>query len=210
MQELTVPINTQSPEELARLVKMIDPALTHVKDLHPASLQWRTLLVTQQTDSGEEPLKRILKIQAASSNIWDSTYFGYEIHALRRVKERNVPGVVRLVREYHTDHHHAILKSYAAGTPCDALDHDSLLRDEDFVRKLDALYLKLHLAGIARISYHPSKFIMGPDNELTLVDLGTCIVNTESGVQRFSQDMRRDSRFITRLEQKLKAAKQPA
>jgi len=34
------------------------------------------------------------------------------------------------------------------------------------------------------------------------VDLSTCIVNTESGIQLFSQQMREDSRFITRLERR--------
>lgn len=200
MQEGTISINTQSAEELAKIVREIDPNLRFVEDLHPDGSSCRTLLVD---DDGTD---RILKVRQISSNVWDDTYFYYEIHALRRVAERNLTGVTHLVREYSTDRYHAILKTYAEGTPCNTLDHEKLLLDQEFVKKLDALYLKLHLAGIAKIHFQPRKIIIGPDDELTLVDLSTCIVNTESGVQLFSQEMREDSQFITKIEKNARKA----
>ena len=202
MQEDYIPIDTQSPEELAALVHQVDPELRYIKDLHPAGATCRTLLVNQ---NGAD---RILKVRKTSNNVWDDTYFYYEINALRRVAERNLSGVTHLVGEYITDRYHAILKSYADGTPCNAIDHEKLLLDQEFVKKLDALYLKLHLAGIAKIHFQPRKIVIGPDDELTLVDLSTCIVNTESGIQLFSQEMRADSRFINKIEKKAKVAAQ--
>lgn len=194
MQEPHIPINTQSQEELGALVTRIDPALKFVKDLHPDGTSCRTLLVD---NSGEQ---QILKVRQVSNNVWDDTYFFYEIHALNRVGERNLSNVTHLVREYRSEDHHAVLKTYAQGTPLNTLDHERLLKDPEFIKKLDALYLKLHLAGIAKIHFQPRKIVIGSDDELTLVDLSTCIVNTECGVQLFSQEMRADSRFITRLE----------
>lgn len=200
MQEPYYSINTQSSEELAAIVKEIDPALTFIKDLHPTGSSCRTLLVD------EEGTQRILKVRHLTTNAWDDTYFYYEITALMRVRERKLTNVTQLVREYTTDRFHAILKTYADGTPCNTLDYEKLLRDQEFIKKLDALYLKLHLAGIAKIHFQPRKIVIGSDDELTLVDLSTCIVNTESGVGLFSLEMRRDSAFITRLERLAKKA----
>ena len=116
--------------------------------------------------------------------------------------ERKLTNVVHLISQYKTDTYHAILKTYAEGTPMNTIDHEALLLDEEFIKKLDALYLKLHLAGIAKIHFQPRKIVIAPSGDLMLVDLATCLVNTEAGVQVFSQEMRADSRFITRLEKK--------
>lgn len=190
----SIPLFTQDLDELARAVKIVDESLTFLRDLHSEATSCRTVLVER---NGEEA---VLKLRKNSSNVWDDTYFYYEIHALRRVAERNLDHVIRLLAEYRSDEYHAILKSFVEGTPCNTLDHESLLRDREFIRKLDALYMKLHLAGIAKINFQPRKIVIGPDDELTLVDLSTCIVNTEAGISQFSIGMREDSRFITRLE----------
>jgi hypothetical protein len=200
-EEEQINLFTQDPEELAKIVKIVDPALTFIKDQHPDASSCRTLLVD---NNGQ---KQILKVRQISNNVWDDTYFFFEINALRRVSERNLSNVTRLEGEYNTDRYHAILKTFAEGTPCNTIDHEKLLKDPEFVKKLDELYLKLHLAGIAKIHFQPRKIVITPDGELTLVDLSTCIVNTESGIQLFSQEMRNDSRFITRIE---KAAKKAA
>lgn len=194
MQERYISINTQSSDDLAELVAIVDPQLRFIRDLHPTASSCRTLLVEHE---GQE---RILKIRNVTNNVWDETYFYYEIHALRRVAERGLSNVTHLFGEYKSEYYHAILKSYAEGTPCNTVDHEALLKDPGFISKLDALYLKLHLAGIAKVHFQPRKIVIGADNELTLVDLSTCIVNTESGVSLFSQEMRADSRFITKLE----------
>lgn len=204
MHDKMIVFDTRDPGELARLVTRVDPGLEFLKDLHPLAPGCRTLLVRQ----GE--VERVLKVRQLSNNTWDDTYFYYEIHALRRVAERKLTRVVHLTGEYRSDTHHAILKTYAKGTPLNTIDHEAMLLDEAFIRKLDALYLKLHLAGIAKIHFQPRKIIIAPDGELVLVDLNTCVVNTESGVQVFSQEMRADSRFITRLEKRAKKARQDA
>ena len=190
----TTSINTQDPEVLAVLVKKIDAELTFSKDLHPLAPDCRTLLVDHK---GTE---RILKVRSISNNVWDDTYFFYEIHALRRIEERNLTNVTHLLKEYKSDGYHALLKTYAEGTPCNTLNRERLLNDKAFIKKLDALYMKLHLAGIAKIHFQPHKIIIGPDDELTLIDLSTCIVNTEAGIQHFAQEMRADSQFINKLE----------
>ena len=200
-ESIFIPITTENPEELQALVRRTDPSLTFLRDLHSMGTTCRTLLVAQ----GDQ--QRILKIRQTSNNVWDDTYFYYEIHALRRVAERNLTNVTHLIQEYQTDTHHAILKSYAEGTPLNTIDHERLLKDQAFIKKLDELYLKLHLAGIARIYFQPRKIVIAPDDELILVDLSTCIVNTETGISMFSREMRSDSRFITRLE---KAARKAA
>ena len=194
MQDSYISINSQSAEELGRLVKQIDPELEYIKDLHPDGSTCRTFLVRHQN------AERILKVRAQTSNVWDNTYFYYEIHTLRRVAEKKLSNVTVLIAEYESERYHAILKSYAEGTPCNTLDHEKLLKDKEFIKKLDALYLMLHLAGIAKINFLPRKIVIGADDELTLVDLSTCIVYAESGVSMFSQEMRADSRFITKLE----------
>lgn len=195
-----ISIHTQDPAELSQLVKLIDPELEFVKDLHPDFKPYRTLRVSRGAE------QHVLKVRHQSSNIWEDTYFYYEIQALRRVEERKLSQVVRLEGEYKTDAYHAILKTFAEGTPLNQLDHEALLLDEDFIKRLDALYLKLHLAGIAKIRYQPRKFVIAPNGEPNLVDLATCLVNTEVGVQIFSQEMRADSRFINRLEKKARQA----
>ena len=187
-------ISTQSREELAAIVHQVNPELEYLQDLHPKATSGRTLLVKK------EGVECALKVRNVSRNIWDDTYFYYEIHALHRVAERKISGVTQLLGEYKDDRFHAILKTFAVGTPCNEMDLDELLHNSEFVKKLDALYLKLHLAGIAKINFLPRKIVISDNGELTLVDLSTCIVNTETGVQRFSQEMRRDSRFITKLE----------
>ncbi len=200
MQEDDISINTQDPEVLAALVKKIDADLTFIEDLNPEAPDCRTLLVNHK---GAE---RILKVRSISNNVWDDTYFFYEIHALRRIEERNLTNVTHLLKEYKSDKYHALLKTYATGTPCNTIDHERLLNDKEFIKKLDALYMKLHLAGIAKIHFQPRKIIIGPDDELTLIDLSTCIVNTEAGIQHFSQEMRADSQFISKLERAAKQA----
>ena len=181
-------------DALNRLVALVDPALRYVDDLDPDASTYRTLVVDQHGT------RRILKIRRISSNMWDDTYFQLEVLALRRVEERNLSGVTRMVHHYCNDWYEAILKTFVAGTPGNRLDTDALLRNREFIGKLDALYLKLHLAGIAKIKFLPRKVIIGDDGELTLVDLSTCVVNTEYGIGRFVREVRDDSRFITRLE----------
>ncbi len=185
---------------LSALVTSIDPALSYPRDLHPAGTTCRTLLVE------DEGARRLLKVRRLSQNLWDDSYFHLEIHALRRVEERKLSNITQLVHEYVNDTHHAILKSYAEGTPANTLDHAALLLNPDFIAKLDALYLKLHLAGVAKVNYLPRKLVIADDGELILVDLSTCVVNTEVGVLRFVQEMRADSRFVTQLEKKAKRA----
>lgn len=192
--ETPLSIRTQSKEELAAIVQQMNPELEYLLDLNLSATTCRTLLVKK------DGVECALKVRNVSRNIWDDTYFYYEIHALHRVAERKLTGVTQLMGEYKNDRFHAILKSFAVGTPCNKLDLDELLHNSEFIKKLDALYLKLHLAGIAKINFLPRKIVISDDGELTLVDLSTCIVNTTSGIQLFAQEMRRDSRFITQLE----------
>ena len=194
MSESPLSITSHSKEELEAIVQELNPELEYVSDLHPKATTCRTLLVKK------EGVECALKVRCVSRNIWDDTYFYYEIHALRRIAERNISGVTKLMGEYQNERFHAILKSFAEGTACNQLDSDELLHNREFVRKLDAIYLKLHLEGIAKINFLPRKVVISDDGELTLVDLSTCIVNTEAGIQQFAQEMCADSRFITRLE----------
>lgn len=196
LNEALLAIDTRSESELIAIVQQLDPELAYIRDLHPEASTYRTLLVSYQ---GTECA---LKIRRVSRNMWDDTYFYYEISALKRAGERRITGVTRLLHEYKDDRFHAIVKTFVPGTPCDVVDVDELLKSTEFVQKLDALYLKLHLAGIARIHFLPRKVVISDDGDLTLVDLSTCIVNTESGTQLFVQAMREDSRFITRLERR--------
>ncbi len=198
MTENLLSLNTQSDSELAAIVHQMDPDLEYIRDLHAAASSCRTLLVKRK---GEDCTFKIRKL---SRNMWDDTYFYYEISALHRTAERHLSGVPLLLAEYKDDQFHAIAKSFAHGTPGNALDRDELLADAEFIAKLDALYLKLHLAGIAKINFLPRKIVIGEDGEITLVDLSSCLVNTECGIQLFAQAMRDDSRFITKLERKLK------
>lgn len=135
--------------------------------------------------------------------MWDEKYFFYAIHALRRASERNLKGVNRLLKNYDSDAYQGILKPFIPGTPGNQMD-DSFLEDPEFVAKLDKLYLRLHLAGISNINFLPRKIIFTEDGEITLIDLSTCVVNTEIGVQEFNKTMQEDSQFITRLERQIK------
>ncbi len=194
MTETRLSLDTQSDDELEAIVHQLDPDLEYVRDLHAEGSTCRTLLVrTDGTDC-------TFKVRKLSRNVWDDMYFYYEIHALRRAGERNLKGITRLLQEYRDDRFHAILKTFAPGTPGNKADMEDLLHSREFIRKLDSIYLRLHLAGIARINFLPRKIVIGDDGELTLVDLSTCIVNTESGIELFVQAMKEDSRFITRLE----------
>jgi len=175
-------------------VHQLDPGLRYIHDLHSDASICRTLLVKYQEN------ECTLKVRRLSRNMWDDTYFYYEIKALKRTAERNLTGVTRLLNEFRNDRFHALIKTFIPGTPCNELNVDELLTSAEFVQKLDALYLKLHLAGIAKIHFLPRKVIISDDGDLTLVDLSTCIVNTETGIQLFVQAMREDSQFITRLE----------
>jgi hypothetical protein len=192
--ETPLSINTRSESELEAIVHQLDPDLEYIRDLHPDASTCRTLLVNYK---GTECA---LKVRRLSRNMWDDTYFYYEISALKRAAERRITGVTRLLHEYKDDRFHAIVKTFIPGTPCNVVDVDELLTSAEFVQKLDALYLKLHLAGIAKFHFLPRKVVISDDGDLTLVDLSTCIVNTESGIQLFVQAMREDSRFITKLE----------
>ena len=192
--ETPLSIDTRSESELEAIVHQLDPDLEYLRDLHPDASTSRTLLVNYQ---GTECA---LKVRRLSRNMWDDTYFYYEISALKRAAERRITGVTRLLREYKNDRFHAIIKTFVPGTPCNVVDVDELLKSTEFVQKLDALYLKLHLAGIAKFHFLPRKVVISDDGDLNLVDLSTCIVNTESGIQLFVQAMREDSRFITKLE----------
>lgn len=192
---LTLPaIDTRSDSDLKTIVQHIDPELEYTRDLHPSATTCRTLLVKYQ---GRQCT---LKVRKLSNNVWDDMYFYYEINALHRAAERNISGVPDLIHEYKDDRFHAIIKTFIEGTPGNELDTDKLLKNAEFVQKLDALYLKLHLAGIAKIHFLPRKVVIRENGDLILVDLSTCIVNTESGIQLFVQAMRDDSRFITGLE----------
>jgi len=185
--------------QLTELVSEIDHDLTLLADLHPGGRTCRSLLVSRTNDKNEDE-KLILKVRPITSNVWDETYFYNEIHALRRCQERKLKNVTHMAGEYQTHEYHGILKAFAKGTPCNQTDSDALLRDPNFIKRLDKLYLELHLAGIAKIKFQPRKIVITDEDELILVDLSTCVVNTEVGMLQFSQEMRVDSRFITGLE----------
>ena len=182
----------------ALLVKQLDPGLKYVKDISLPGQDWVTLLCKR---GGTH---YALKARRITTNVWDDTYFHNEIHALRRAGETRLPDVVRLAGEYKSGDYHAILKTYAKGRPMSNMDHRALLRDGDFIKKLDALYLQLHLAGIAKVHLLPRKLVVRSDGGLTLVDLNTCVVQQEVGTHAFAQEMRADSRYLTRLARRAK------
>ena len=124
--------------------------------------------------------------------------------AEKKAAEKKIKGVSRMLAEYDNGRFQAILKPFFQGTPGNKVDKQKLLEDPEFVKKLDKLYLSLHLAGISNISFLPRKIVITEDNEIVLVDLTTCLVNTEVGIQQFNQSMREDSHFITRLERNIK------
>lgn len=188
------PFFTRDKNELAALVAAVDPELKFVRDLHPQATTSRTLLVKQNG------VKRTLKVRRVSQNMWDDTYFHLEIFALQRAAERNLTCVTHMIKHYENDEYEAILKTFAEGTPLTQLNVDELLHSRAFIKKLDELYRKLHLAWIAKIKFLPRKVVIGREGDLILVDLSTCVVNTEYGIGRFVYEMRADSQFITRLE----------
>jgi hypothetical protein len=194
MSAATLSIRTQSPDELAAIVHQLNPDLEYVLDLHPQATTCRTLLVKS------DGVECALKVRNVTRNIWDESYFYLEIYALRRAGERNIKSVTQLLDEYRNENFHAIIKSFKQGTPGDKIDLDELLHKRDFISQLDEIYLRLHLEGIAKVNFLPRKIVISDNGEVTLVDMSTCVVNTEVGIQLFSQEMRADSRFITRLE----------
>jgi hypothetical protein len=156
-----------------------------------------TLLVRRK---GE---KCVLKVRRKTHNTWDEKYFFYEVHALRRASERNLKGVNRLLKFYDCDGYQALLKPYITGTSGNYMD-PGFLEDPEFVARLDQLYMSLHLAGISNVNFLPRKIVFSEDGEITLIDLSTCLVNTEIGVQQFNLTMKEDSQFVTRLERRIK------
>lgn len=188
------PFFSQDNADIEEIVASIDPGLGYLQDLNPSASTCRTLLVQDDAD------RRILKVRQQSSNLWDDTYFNLEVLALKRAGERNLTGVTHMMRHYRNDQYEAVLKTFVPGTPGNHLDADALLSDVEFVRKLDSLYMDLHLAGIAKVNFVPRKVVIGDAGKVTLVDLSSCVVNTEHGIGRFVQEMREDSRFISRLE----------
>lgn len=180
------------------IVEMVDPTLTFVADLYPEATRSWTVLVER------EGVPYVLKVRRKGHNMWDERYFHCEISALRRAAERELEGVTRLCTVYENDSYHALLKDYAEGTPGNRLDPEELLYNPEVVRKLDALFLRLHLAGIAKFCFEPRKIVVEEDQKLVLVDLSTCVVNTEVGVLLFSQAMRDDGAFITQLEKRIR------
>ena len=187
----------------ASIVNEVDSSLEFKQNMYPEATSCFTFLVE---DTGEP---RVLKVRRKTHNMWDDKYFYYEIHALRRVEERNLSGVTRLLKIYDDDRYQAILKSYIEGTPGNRMGPSELLNDSGFVAKLDALYMNLHLAGIAKVDFEPRKVVLADDGEITLIDLSTCVVNTEAGMLQFSQAMREDSRFITKLERNISNLSSP-
>jgi len=185
------------------IVKQVDDSLEFKDNLYPEATSCFTILVEEDGKS------YVLKVRKKTHNMWDDRYFYYEIHALKRAKERNLTGVTRLERIYDDDRYQAILKPFIEGTPGNRMDQGKLLDDPEFVAKLDTLYLKLRLAGITNIRFEPRKVVLSAENEITLVDLSTCLVNTEVGMLQFSQAMREDSRFITKLERNISKRNNP-
>ncbi len=176
------------------LVSKIDDSMTFLRDLHPSATSCFTYLVEH------DGKQQVLKIRRKSTNVWDDRYFYLEIHALRRAKARNLKNMTQLLAIYQTDRHEAILKTYASGRAGNAYPDGELLTNPDFVEKLDAIYLSLHHAGISNVKFQPRKVVISDDEVVQLVDLSTCVVNTEVGILQFSQCMRADSRYIYRLE----------
>lgn len=181
----------------ATIVKSIDENLEFKKNMYLDGSTCLTLMVKHEDEDC------VLKVRKKTNNVWDSKYFYYEIDALRRAKERNLIGVNRLIKSYEHATYQAILKPFIPGTPGNNMAED-FLEDIDIVNKLDKLYLRLHLAGISNINFLPRKIVFTEDGSITLVDLSTCLVNTEVGIQQFNQTMREDSQFITRLERNIK------
>ncbi|HKI73592.1 MAG TPA: hypothetical protein VJ998_03055 [Pseudomonadales bacterium] len=191
------PFFSQDQHEIARLVSIVDPSLQYDRDMNPSGSSCRTLLVRQ------EQVPRVLKIHRHSTNLWDDTYFNLEVLALKRAAERQVPHVAHMTRHYHSEDYEALLKEFIPGIPGNEIDPDTLFYDWTFISQLDQIYMNLHLAGIAKVSFLPRKVVIGEDNDVTLVDLSSCVVNTEHGLGRFVQEMHQDARFISRLERQV-------
>ena len=95
------------------------------------------------------------------------------------------------------------LKKYATNEVLD------ILKDRPYERRvvlapfqINGVLHALAKGGLVRQLSNPT--LITEDNELVLVDLTTCVVNTEVGIQQFNQSMREDSHFITRLERNIK------
>jgi predicted N-acyltransferase len=182
----------------SELVKSIDESLTYKENMYAKGSSCLSLRVER------DGIDCVLKVRRKTSNAWDEMYFFYETHALKKAEEKKVPGVSRLLEEYDNGRYQAILKPFIHGTPGNKKDVSELYDNPEFVKKLDALYLALHLAGISNISFLPRKIVFTDDDEIVLVDLSSCLVHTEVGVLQFNQTMREDSHFITRLEKKIR------
>lgn len=181
----------------AELVDLFNDNLVYIRNMYMEASSCLSLLVRRNSD------ECVLKIRKKSHNLWDEKYFFYEIHALRRASERNLKGVNRMLKYYDCHGYQGILKPFIPGTAGNRMERN-FLEDPEFVAKLDKLYMRLHLAGISNINFLPRKIVFAEDGEITLIDLSTCVVNTEIGVQEFSETMRDDSLFITRLERQIK------
>jgi hypothetical protein len=179
------------------LLKHFNDDLVYVRNMNLEGASCLSLLVQRR---GKDC---VLKVRKKTNNFWDEKYFFYELHALRRAGERNVKGVNRLLKNYDCERYQGLLKPYIPGTPGNRKD-PAFLEDPEFVRRLDQLYLRLHLAGISNINFLPRKIVFADDGDITLVDLSTCLVNTEIGVQQFNLTMKEDSQFITMLERRIK------
>jgi hypothetical protein len=187
-------VTTEVDVDLAAIVKQIDPDLQLIKNLHVDAAAGLTLLVRRRN------VLCVLRIRKNMDILWDEKYFQLELLALHRVAARNLKNVAHLVNYYRSDKYEAILKTFIKGNPCNRLNIQTLLKDRDFIHELDYLYLQLHLAGIARIKFGPRKFVLCDNNRLTLVDLRSCIVDADVGINQFSWEQREDSHFINRLE----------
>ena len=181
----------------SELVKLFDDDLEYIRNMNVEGSSCLTLLVRRNNE------ECVLKVRRSTHNLWDEKYFFYEVHALRRASERNLKGVNRLLKIYNCHGYQALLKPFISGTPGNHMD-SAFLDDPEFVAQLDKLYMRLHLAGISNVNFLPRKIVFSEDGEITLIDLSTCVVNTEIGVQQFNLTMKEDSQFITKLERQIK------
>jgi len=179
------------------LLKHFNDDLVYIRNMNVEGTTCLSLLVQRNNEDC------VLKVRRKTHNLWDEKYFFYELHALRRAEERNLKGVNRLLKNYDCDGFQGLLKPYVAGTAGNYMD-PAFLEDPEFVARLDQLYMRLHLAGISNVSFLPRKIVFADDGDITLVDLSTCLVNTEIGVQQFNLTMKEDSQFITMLEKRIK------
>lgn len=190
----TTRINYGDEQEL---IKHFNDDLVYIRNMNVEGTSCLSLLVQHENRDC------VLKVRKKTHNSWDEKYFFYELHALRRAEERNIKGVNRLLKRYEGERYQGLLKPYIPGTPGNHMD-PAFLEDAAFVTRLDQLYMRLHLAGISNVNFLPRKIVFADDGEITLIDLSTCVVNTEIGVQQFNLTMKEDSQFITKLERQIK------